>query len=135
MNAAIGVSDSYERGQKRIRTIDTNTRCALLKERLEKKNHNSNSRTFFQERVAKVLDGQEMCADLLVSLFVSAIQCYRKSSICEPFPEEFVRDDGERNYEDIELYCNAFPSIENLKKKEFSVKFTSQRASFAFFYC
>jgi len=118
MNTMVATPTIYECMKKKIREIDFNNRRALSKERLIQKEHYTKPRTFFQNRISEIIEKDSISADLLMTLFISAVQCYRKSSICEPFPEDFITDNGERNYEDVELYCNLFPSLENLKKRE-----------------
>jgi len=109
---------TYECMKKRIRQIDFNNRRALVQERLEQKEHKSKERSFFQNRINEIIEKEPMPADMLMTLFISAVQNYRKTSICEPFPEDFVSENGhDRNYEDVELYCNALPSLANLKKQ------------------
>jgi hypothetical protein len=108
---------NYECMKKRMREIDFNNRRALAKERLVQKEHKTKTRAFFQNRILDIIENEVMAADLLMTLFISALHCYRKTSICEPFPEEFVLENDERNYEDVELYCNALPGLGNLKKQ------------------
>jgi hypothetical protein len=51
----------------------------------------------------EIMEREELAADLLLSLFITSALCYRKSSICEPFPEQFLIEGGtgEKNYEEL----------------------------------
>lgn len=118
MNTMVAQPTNSENMKRRIREVDFNHRRAHAKQRLQQKDHANQPRQFFQARLLEVMEKEGLAADLLLSLFITSALCYRKSSICEPFPEQF-RGEGneERNYEDLEFYCKALPSIENLKKQ------------------
>lgn len=118
MNTMVAQPSTFECMKKRIRQIDFNNRRAITLERLDQKEHKSKSRSYFQNRIQEIIEKEHLSADFLLTLFISAVQNYRKTSICEPFPEEFIGENGQdRNYEDIEFYCNALPSINNLNKQ------------------
>jgi hypothetical protein len=69
---------------------------------LQQKEHERQPRLFFQSRTLDFMEREGLAADLLLSLFITSALCYRKSSICEPFPEQFrVEGTEERNYEDL----------------------------------
>lgn len=107
---------TFENMKKKMRQMDFNNRRASAIERLEEKEHKIKPRSFFQDRISEIIEKEPMSADLLLTLFISAVHNYRKTSICDPFPEEFV-EGPERNYEDVEFYCKALPSLLNLKKQ------------------
>eukprot|EP01120_Amphizonella_sp_Union-15-10_P014465 TRINITY_DN7016_c0_g1_i3.p1 TRINITY_DN7016_c0_g1~~TRINITY_DN7016_c0_g1_i3.p1 ORF type:complete len:206 (+),score=25.43 TRINITY_DN7016_c0_g1_i3:64-681(+) len=64
-------------------------------------------RADIEARLREVLTTSPTCCDLLMSLFTSALFHLRRSTICEPFPEDF--DGPERNYDDAVLYVSSFP--------------------------
>jgi len=88
------------------------TKTVRKKERREKREV---TRTEIESRIQESLTGEMEACDLLMSLFCSALFSFRRSSICDPFPDEF--DGPERNYDDAELYVNGFPEIQKLAKQ------------------
>jgi hypothetical protein len=73
----------------------------LNKERLKQKEHDQRPRSFFQNRLLEIMEKDSLATDLLLSLFVSVVNSYRKSSICEPFPDQFLNEFGEKKFEDL----------------------------------
>ena len=37
-------------------------------------------------------------ADFLCSIFISAAQSYRSDTVLRPFPKNFIRENGEKNF-------------------------------------
>lgn len=40
-------------------------------------------------------------SDLLMSLFLTALFSYRRAEICSPFPDDFFKPDGEKDFETV----------------------------------
>ena len=54
----------------------------------------------------QVVGGENKSADLLVSLFVAALQSYRYDSVLRPFPQIFLKENGEKDVKLLVSTCN-----------------------------
>eukprot|EP01126_Amoeba_proteus_P047357 TRINITY_DN5399_c0_g1_i10.p1 TRINITY_DN5399_c0_g1~~TRINITY_DN5399_c0_g1_i10.p1 ORF type:complete len:365 (+),score=52.57 TRINITY_DN5399_c0_g1_i10:488-1582(+) len=119
MNSALAtqVGRNDERKRK-YREIDTRARNQSRNERL--RNKPLRKRVQIEESCRRLLKEDPLACDLLISLFATALFSYRRGSICEPFPcKEFVVcETGEKNFEDVESFTQALPSIAHLNSSE-----------------
>jgi len=67
--------------------------------------------------VRQRLEESPIACDLLISLFATALFSYRRGTVCEPFPHEFMVQ-GEKDYATAEIYTQALPSVEHFQKHE-----------------
>lgn len=58
-----------------------------------------------RQKVVDVIKEDLLAADLTWSLFLAALKSYRHDSILRPFPNAFVSEAGEKDFET--LVCNA----------------------------
>ena len=86
--------------KRKFRETNHKAHRALRQERLNEKKANEEPRRSIEDRLSKILFEQPAAADMLLSTFSSALFCYRRASVCEPFPDAFVQSEHERNYAD-----------------------------------
>jgi hypothetical protein len=129
MNSAIASQSTVnsESRKRRFREIDHNARRKLTIKRLEEKGHSSRQRADIEQSIQLLIEKEPLTCDLLLSLFSTSLFGYRRSTICDPFPEDFIKGE-ERNYEDAvhnfslacfnssqETFAGALPPIQKLR--------------------
>lgn len=98
MNTSIASQGSTrnEERKRKYREIDLKGRNQLRQERLARKDPETLKRGAIEKRVRERLNQSPIGCDLLVSLFATALFSYRRGTVCEPFPPQFMR--GEKDF-------------------------------------
>jgi len=118
--SAQSVTGSQTR-KRNFRETSHKTHRRLREDRLKAKGADREVRECIEERVRKRVTAEPEACDMLLSLFSSALFCYRRASICEPFPDEFTIQ-GEKKYEEVELYTKALPDIQHFNQNQYALR-------------
>jgi len=111
--AAVG----SQRRKQTFRENDHRARRALRQQRLKEKGIDQESRESIELRVRERITKETEACDLLFSLFASALFNLRRASICEPYPDDFMKNET-KEYSMVETYTNALPDIKHFVDQE-----------------
>lgn len=81
-----------------------------------------------RQKVVDVIKEDLLAADLTWSLFLAALKSYRHDSILRPFPNAFVSEAGEKDFETLAQVAGEVPSLRTLLHQSKDKSTLSQQA-------